>query len=137
MLPGETTVTIPEDETDAIAELLLVHVPPETVSVKVVALPAHNEDIPEMVPATGNGSTSIEEIAKSDPQLLDTEYVIKTLPEEIPKIEPNEFTVAIDGSLLIQEPPDSIADKLMSDPTHTDDESGKTLACGSGFTVTD
>ena len=51
--PPPTPVTIPVSEpTEALAVLLLLHEPPETASVNVIAEPAHTEVAPLIEPGT-------------------------------------------------------------------------------------
>ena len=52
-LPAVTPVTLPDASTVATEALLLVHVPPETVSDNAVTEPAQTEDAPVMAPAEG------------------------------------------------------------------------------------
>ena len=64
--------TIPELFTGAIAALLLVHAPPETVSVKVLVPPTHIVVEPPIVPAFAVGLTVTGNVAFTVPQLLVT-----------------------------------------------------------------
>ena len=52
------------------AVLLLLHVPPLPVVVKVVVAPAHTGDVPDNVPAEGEVITDTVMLAIAVPQLL-------------------------------------------------------------------
>src|ERR1017187_1564780 len=53
--PAVTPVTTPAPLTPAIAALVLLHVPPVVVSVKVIDEPGHTLPEPVIVPALGRG----------------------------------------------------------------------------------
>jgi hypothetical protein len=55
-VPTPTPVTKPEP-TVAIPELLLDHVPPPVTSERLIVLPLHTTDPPNIVPAFGDGLT--------------------------------------------------------------------------------
>ena len=55
----------------ATAVLLLLQVPPEAASVRVVVRPAQTVVVPVMVPADGAALTVIAFVAEAEPQLLD------------------------------------------------------------------
>ena len=52
-LPDDTPVTMPEEPTDAISVLLLLHVPPEEVSLNVAVEPEQMPETPLMAPGAG------------------------------------------------------------------------------------
>jgi hypothetical protein len=56
-VPGATPVTVVDEpgvpETVAIAVLLLLHAPPATALLRIIALPGQTTDGPEMVAGTG------------------------------------------------------------------------------------
>ena len=54
-VPADIPVTRVEDPTDvvAIAVLLLLHVPPDVVSLKIIVLPVHTAEGPEIEPMVG------------------------------------------------------------------------------------
>jgi hypothetical protein len=58
-VPAVTPVTMPLVLTDALAALLLLHVPPVAVLPRAVVKPMQVVGIPVMVPALGNGLTVI------------------------------------------------------------------------------
>ena len=69
--PAATGVTTPVDElTVAIPVLLLAHVPPEAVSVKVTVEPVHIVAEPDIALAIEAGLTVITFVAYWVPQLL-------------------------------------------------------------------
>ena len=70
-MPAATPVTIPVVPILAFA-LLVLHVPPVTVSVMVVVAPVHTVDAPEIAPAFGAGLTVIVLVAVAVPQPLVT-----------------------------------------------------------------
>jgi hypothetical protein len=69
--PANTPDTIPELSIVATAILLLLQLPPDTISDRlVVAPPAHTIVVPCIVPALGNGFTVNAAVATDVPQLL-------------------------------------------------------------------
>jgi len=50
--PAATPVTIPAELMVAMAELLVVHVPPDGIAVSVIAEPAHTLLLPDIVAET-------------------------------------------------------------------------------------
>lgn len=58
-VPAETPDTIPDVPTVAMPAVTLLQVPPDNVSVSVIALSAHTVCRPVIAPATGNGFTVI------------------------------------------------------------------------------
>ena len=68
-VPAAIPVTTPEAFTVAIAVLLDVQAPPETVEVKVVVEPTQIPCVPESVPADGGGTklNTILSVATDDP----------------------------------------------------------------------
>jgi hypothetical protein len=69
-IPAEMPVTTPPDETEAIATLLLAHVPPAVASASVIEPPSHTESGP--VIAATVGAVIIEScfVTKDVPQVL-------------------------------------------------------------------
>ena len=80
----------------ATAVLLLVHVPPAVpFVVKLIGEPTHTAVGPLIVPASAPGLTLMLKVELPVPQLLETWYVITTLPGATPVTLPvEEFTVA-------------------------------------------
>ena len=70
-MPAATPVTIPVVPILAFA-LLVLHVPPVTVSVIVVAAPTHTVEEPDITPAFGAGLTVIVLVEVAVPQPLVT-----------------------------------------------------------------
>ena len=56
VLPAATPPTTPA-ETVPLAVFVLLHTPPPDASVNVSAEPTHTAELPEMLPAAGNGLT--------------------------------------------------------------------------------
>ena len=65
--PAEMPVTVPP-ETDARAGFELIHVPPITVSARVVVAATQTTPVPVMLPALGNGFTVTDSVAYAVPQ---------------------------------------------------------------------
>ena len=57
VVPDETPVTEPEASTVAIVLFAVVHKPPVMESVSNAGTPVHNLVLPDIVPASGSGST--------------------------------------------------------------------------------
>ena len=98
-LPTALPVTTPA-ATEAIAGLLLVHVPPGVTSARVV-VPARHTFVLPVIAAVVLDPTVIGKVAKQ-PVLV---YVIVTRPDAIPVTIPAEFTVAFVASLVVHVPP--------------------------------
>ena len=110
--PAVIPLTTPVELTVAMAALLLAHVPPAGVATKVMVLPAQSVLLPEIVaPAV----TVISFVAVQPPEV----YVMVSVPEEIPVTTPAELTVAKDGLLLVQVPPDGVAERVIVLPVQT------------------
>jgi hypothetical protein len=71
-VPLATAVTKPPELTDAIAALLVVHVPPVTASANNEELPGQAVVVPVITPAVGNGLTVTDVVAEAEPQLFVT-----------------------------------------------------------------
>jgi hypothetical protein len=65
-------INVPEPVTVATAALLLLHTPPETLSVNVLVAPTHIGEVPVIVPALAEGLTVTTNVAFCVPQLLVT-----------------------------------------------------------------
>ena len=68
VVPADRPFTLPEASTVANEGAVLLQVPPVAPSVSGVLLPAHTDDAPDMVPATGNGLTVNVCVAAAVPQ---------------------------------------------------------------------
>jgi hypothetical protein len=69
--PAETADTSPALLIIAVALLLLLHAPPDTLWVRIVVAPPKHENAgPEIVPAVGNGFTVKSAVERAVPQLL-------------------------------------------------------------------
>ena len=62
-VPADTPFTLPDPSTVATPVAVLLHAPPEAVSLKPVAEPAHTVAVPVIVPADGNGFTVTTAVA--------------------------------------------------------------------------
>ena len=58
-VPAALPLTTPADVTDATDGLLLLHVPPVVVLLRVPVRPTHNVVVPVMVPADGAAFTAM------------------------------------------------------------------------------
>ena len=66
-------VRLPDPSTEATDGLAIDHVPPETVSDKLVLLPGHNVVVPDMTPGLASGLTVTGAVAATAPQALTIE----------------------------------------------------------------
>ena len=71
-VPAVTPFTLPDPSTVAMPVAVLLQAPPEAVSLKPVAEPAHTVAVPVTVPADGNGLTVTTSITAAVPQPLVT-----------------------------------------------------------------
>jgi hypothetical protein len=69
-VPDASPLTTPEEFTVAIVDALLLHEPPDAVSVKVIDEPTQTDDAPPINPAFGNGLTVTLFVVTAVPQLL-------------------------------------------------------------------
>src|SRR6185312_13651484 len=114
-LPGIMPVTIPDKEsTAATAVLLLLHVPPGTISLSVVFAPLHMVVIPVTGSSTGYTVTVV--IAM---QADGEEYVIVAVPADIPVTAPAPSAVATVVAPLVHAPPASESLSCVLTPAHT------------------
>jgi len=105
VVPVVPPVTVPVEEPIAATDgLLLVHVPPATLSVKVVARPAQTGG---EVMTDGNGLTVTMVEGWAMPHVdKNTESLINTVPADTPVTMPDEEpTVAMAILLLLHTPP--------------------------------
>jgi hypothetical protein len=139
-VPAATPVTRPEEaSTVAIVGSLLVQVPPEKVDVKVVVLATHTAWFPPRVTAAGGLVTVIVLVAETlaQPPVPVTVYVMVAVPPLTPVTRPEEAsTVAIVGSLLVQEPPGTVEKRLDVPLTHISWFPMRVPAEGGAVTVT-
>lgn len=133
-VPAATPETVPP-LTVATPELLLLHVPPETLSVKVIARPAHNDPAPDIVPAAGRGLMVTGAVATAVPQPFVTEYVIEAYPADTPLTIP-PLTEATDELLELHNPPEDASVNVIVEPIHAEEPPTIAPATGRGFTVT-
>jgi hypothetical protein len=57
VVPALTPLTTPPEDTVALAVLLLLHEPPDTVSLNVIVAASHTLVAPDIVPAAGAAFT--------------------------------------------------------------------------------
>ena len=117
-MPADTPVTMPVEPTVAIAVLLLLHVPPDVVSVNVKLLPEHKEDEPAINPAIGKGLTVMIFLLVTVPQTLLTVYLIVSTPAVTPvttPVEPTEAEAVFDDDHV---PPEIVSVRVTVLPTH-------------------
>jgi hypothetical protein len=98
-------LTTPAVFTEAIAALLLLHVPPVTVGVSVLVVLGQTEVTPLIVPTVGSGLTVIENVALLVPHALVTKYEIVVVPPETPCTTPAVVIEAMVVLLLLHAPP--------------------------------
>ena len=114
-------MTTPEALTEAIAELLELHAPPETVSLRVTDDPRQIAPMPVIVPASATGFTVTEAVAVAVPHEPEIVYVMITDPAATPVTIPDVLTVAMLESLLVQTPPEVASVRVMPEPAHTEE----------------
>lgn len=113
-VPAETPVTTPAFVTVATALLLLAQVPP-LVGDKPVLAPMQMLVEPVMLP-TGNAFTVTVPVGADTHPVMALVNAKVTVPAEMPVTTPLFVTVAMEGSLLVQLPPD-VGDKAVVNPT--------------------
>ena len=98
-MPAATPLTVPALFIVATEILLLLHTPPETELLRDVVEPAHNDAVPDTVPAEGDGLTVTSLVAK---QPVASVYVMRATPADTPPVRPVLLTEATEGLLLLQ-----------------------------------
>jgi len=134
-LPAATPVTTPLTETVAIAELLVVQVPPVVVEDKVVVDPGQTAAVPDIVPAVGRLFTVTTARATAVPHTPVTVYLMVSMPAATPVTTPPVLTVAELVFVLLQVPPVTVCDKLIVAPGQTDAAPLMAPAFVAGLTV--
>lgn len=130
--PAATPVTIPVDPTVASVVLALLHAPPVVASASIIVSPAHTDDPPVMLPATGKALTVIGALMRHP---VGNVYVIVSRPASTPDTTPvEEPTTAIVVRLLLHVPPEGVELSVTVAPAHT--WVVPVIADGKGFTVT-
>jgi len=119
VVPPPMAVTTPLLFTRATLGTVLLHTPPETVSVSWVVSPWQSVVTPVIDPANGEGFTKIARVAVPVPQLFDNWYVIVAEPAITPVITPNVLMVAIAGELLLHVPPPVALVNVVVNPGQT------------------
>lgn len=133
--PALTPVTVPELFTEAMEALLVLHVPPLVVSTKTVLKPAQTDEAPVILPAEGAALTVIDLVATAVPQIPVTEYEIVTVPAATGITIPPVLTVANDGLLLVQVPPDTELVRVIVVPVQAVEAPDIVPAFGEAFTT--
>ena len=122
-LPPDSPVTTPPDVMLAIAELLLLHVPPTVAFVNVMELVIVTAAGPDIAATGATVLTVIALVTIVVPQLFVTLYVIFTAPAATPLTTPvDAFTVAIDVDELVHVPPAVEFVRVVVAPVHTVDD---------------
>jgi hypothetical protein len=136
VVPVARPLTIPEDvPMVATVGVLLVHVPPEGVLLRVVAVPVQILIVP--VGTDGSGLTLTVNVATAVPQALVTEYDIVVIPAAIPVTMPVDApTVPAAGALLDHTPPDTLLLSVTVDAAQTEEVPVLVPATGEAITVT-
>lgn len=122
--PGDTPVITPAFVTVALAELLLVHVPP-VVGERVAVLPTQTET-GEVI--AGEATTVTEGVVRLHPVVVLVKEKV-TFPADTPVIKPAFVTIAIAVLLLVHAPP-VVGERVAVLPTQTEEgevTTGKTL----------
>ena len=112
--------TTPAADTDAVAGLLLLHVPPGAVADNEIVKPAHTFDAPAIVPADGAWIIVIIFIALAAPHALVTVYLIVSRPAVTPVTSPVVDTVAF-ALLAVHTPPGVASARDIEAVLHTVD----------------
>ena len=118
-----------EAPTVPVAVMLLLHVPPAGVPLRVVVLLTHTASVPLI--AVGSGFTVTTAVAR---QPVESVYDISEVPAATPVITPAASMVATAGVPLLQVPPVLTVLAVVVWFTHT--VRVPVIADGSGFTVT-
>ena len=124
-------VTAPLEEfTVAMAVLLLLHVPPPTISLSPVVNPVQTL----VTPVIGDSGFTVTNTELGQP--VGPVYIIFTVPPDIftPVTFPEASMVAIAPLVLLQVPPVVASLSDITEPGHTGTE--PTMGNGNGFTVT-
>ena len=103
-LPAPTPVTTPAALTLATVLLLLIQVPPVTVSLKVMPEPTHTDDGPVTGPVGAEEVTLTTKVVKAVPQVFVTVYFTVSRPATRPPTTPVLNTEAL-PLLTLQVPP--------------------------------
>jgi len=117
--------------------LELLHTPPATPSVSVIAEFTHTAAAPEIVPEVGNALTVIAFVAVALPQLAVVAlYEMVTAPPDTPVTTPVLLTVARAVLELLHTPVEDVSESVIVEPTQTDDAPEIAPASGRALTVT-
>jgi hypothetical protein len=89
----------------AIAELLLLHMPPAVVLASVVLLPVQAVVVPVIAAIVGGAATVMPAVTTAVPQLLVTAYEMVADPKLTPNTTPPVFIDATAALLVLHVPP--------------------------------
>jgi hypothetical protein len=125
-----TPFTTPDEEpTEAVAGVLLLHVPPVVILVSVMDEPRHTLPGPEI--AAGNGlMVTMADVLQPVPRV----YSIAAVPAATPDTIPVAPAAATDGAPLDQVPPGVGLDNVVVPPAHV--LIVPVMSAGSALTVT-
>jgi len=127
--PADTPVTNPVVEPIvAIAEGLMVHVPPVAASDSVVVAPTHTP----VAPVIGDMGLTLNVLVTWHPPIA---YVTKPVPPLIPVTTPVDVPMVIVVAVLLQIPPVTASVSVIVAPVQTVE--GPPMAVGVAFTVID
>jgi hypothetical protein len=136
VVPAAIPFTTPDVPTEAMAGMLLLHVPPEPEVDNVITELIHTEVEPEIVPETGSGLTVMIFDVETEPHVPNTVYDTLAVPAMLPATTPEPSTVATDGMLLDHEPPDIPSVREIVEPAQTDEVPVMAPAVDNALTVT-
>lgn len=119
----------------AIVVLLLTHVPPVEVLVKVPLVPVQMVAGPDSVPAEVGEPTVTTKLETAVPQLLVTVYCMVSRPAVMPPTTPVLSASAL-PLVALHVPPVAVVVSVMPEPTQTLPGPVIVPASGSGLTVT-
>ena len=131
-LPADIPVTVPVLPTIVTNPSVLLHVPPDVPSPKVIVPPGHTSPGDGIVIPAGTGLTFT--VAVTVLQLLPREYEITAVPTAPPVTTPEEPTVATDVLPLLQAPPEGVLFNVVVVPWHN--KVLPVIAVGTEVTVT-
>src|SRR5689334_2934973 len=120
----------------ALARVLLLHVPPDTLAVRLVVALAHTVGSPKIYIEVVSEFTVIVFVATAVPQPLVTAYDITAVPAATPVTTPVLLTVAIPVAPELQVPPLIVLLNVIVLLTLTADEPVIEPAFGAALTVT-
>ena len=131
--PGNTHITTPAFTLATLTTLL--HAPPVTVLDKVIVESTQTDTGPDVLLASGKGSTVTILMANTAPHIFVTPYEMVAVPAAMPDTMPVLPTTAINGLEELQVPPDTLAVSAVVVPVHTAAEPDMRPAAGAVLTL--